>query len=361
MDVRLGVIGNRISPALAESVGQIAAEMPQQAALTQLREQFNVKLSVDAYRRIIDDLHTTIQPHHDAQAAAQLIEWIAQARKSKGKRKVLLQLGRDGVHVPLRPNWRESACSTLSVFDRRGKRVGTVYLGEAPRKDQLFMTRRLNSMLNEIFKKLPGDVPVLRYVTDAGAIPQSYFKEVLSQMTHPCTGKPLAWSWGVDFYHACQYVTKIADTLFGTDSAESHAWSRKCRRILRDKNGGVSTVLRMAAQRLRRQGLKGKRCDYEGGMNYLKKHSSHMDYAARRARGEPIGSGITEAGCKVILSQRFKQSGMRWKRDSMQSIIDLRTACRSRIWNRICAAVQSPEQKLPPISMQLLKMKRAAA
>ena len=60
-----------------------------------------------------------------------------------------------------------------------------------------------------------------------------------------------------------------------------------------------------------------------------------MDYAARREAGDPIGSGVTEAGCKVIFNQRMKQSGMRWKRRSGQWIVDLSTACRSGLWDTI--------------------------
>jgi hypothetical protein len=350
LDVRLGVVGKRVSPALAESIGRLAADMPQQAVIEQIGERFSVSVSVDAYRKIVDELDREIFPHQDQQAIEQLIEWIESARSPCGKHEVLLQVGRDGVHVPLRPGWRESACATLSVFDRDGKRLGTVYLGEAPRKDQLFMTRRLTTILNQVFAGLPGEVPVLRYVTDAGAVPQSYFKEVLSKMKHPCTGEPLAWSWGVDFYHACEYITKIAESLFGTDTEKSQQWSLESRHILRDDDAGVSKVIRRAAQQERRHGLAGKRSDYERGLGYLKKYGGYMDYAARRRKGEPIGSGITEAGCKVIFNQRLKQSGMRWNRDTMQRIINLRTACRSGIWGRIWKAILNPNVELPPIT-----------
>ncbi len=74
-----------------------------------------------------------------------------------------------------------------------------------------------------------------------------------------------------------------------------------------------------------------------------------MDYALRRSKGEPIGSGITEAGCKVIFNQRLKQSGMRRNRDTMQAIINLRTAFRSGVWQAIWRAVISTDQRLPPI------------
>ena len=60
-----------------------------------------------------------------------------------------------------------------------------------------------------------------------------------------------------------------------------------------------------------------------------------MDYEARGKSGASMGSGVTEAGCKVIFNQRMKQSGMRWSKGGGQHIVDLRTACRSHLWNRI--------------------------
>jgi hypothetical protein len=357
LDVRLGVVdvqqgftNGRLSPALADVVGRLAAEMPQQAVIEQIAERFDVRISVDAYRRYVDNIHRLIRPHCDEQAVEQLVAWTVQANQSKGKQRVLLQLGRDGVHVPLRPGWKESGCATLSLFDRKGRRLGTIYLGEAPRKDQLFLTRRLDWILKKYFERLTCKVPVLRYVTDAGALPQSYFKNTLARMKHPLSGKPLSWSWGVDFFHACEYVTKLGDGLFGTDTAEAHRWAEESRRILRHEVDGVGMVIRRAAQQERRHGLMGKRSDFDNGLGYLKKYRQQMDYCQRRAAGQPIGSGITEAGCKVIFNQRLKQSGMRWNRDSMQTIIDLRAACRSGIWEGIWRRILSTEHGLPPIN-----------
>ena len=38
--------------------------------------------------------------------------------------------------------------------------------------------------------------------------------------------------------------------------------------------------------------------------------AGRMDYAARVAAKEPIGSGVTEAACKTVFTRRLKQSGM---------------------------------------------------
>ncbi|TWT38927.1 hypothetical protein Enr8_06210 [Blastopirellula retiformator] len=153
-------------------------------------------------------------------------------------------------------------------------------------------------------------------------------------MVHPVSGKRLEWSWGVDFYHACEYVTKLACALFGSGE-EASAWAAKQRRVLREKLGGVTRVIQSAAQQKRRRGLTGTKKDYDSAIGYLKNYREHMDFATCRRAGEPIGSGITEAGCKVIFNQRMKQSGMRWNRSTGQHIVDLRTALRGGLWSSI--------------------------
>ncbi len=350
LDVRLGLFGERMTPALAEVAGRLAADMPQQAALDILAERFCVRPGVTAYRRIVADIASQVRAEHDDVAIEKLCEWIEQARQSDGENNVLLQVGRDGVYVQTRPCWEEASCGTLAVYDRNGKRVGTVYLGQMPESEQPTMTARLTKVITGVLSRTGGDVPTLRYVTDAGCHPQAYFRNVLSKMMHPVTNEPLAWSWGVDFFHACEYVSTIACAIFGTASKKANEWAESQRHVLRHEIDGVSKVIRSATQQKRRNGLNGTKKDYNSGLNYLKKYRDHMDFAARTLRGEPIGSGITEAGCKVIFNQRLKQSGMRWHRETGQYIVDLRTANRSRLWNDIWKRLTHSRMPLPPIT-----------
>jgi hypothetical protein len=76
VDLRLGVVGNRISPALAEAIGWLAAEMPKKAAIEQIAERFDVQISVDAYRKMVDEIDRTVHPHRDEQAAQRLASLI---------------------------------------------------------------------------------------------------------------------------------------------------------------------------------------------------------------------------------------------------------------------------------------------
>jgi hypothetical protein len=114
----------------------------------------------------------------------------------------------------------------------------------------------------------------------------------------------------------------------------------------------VARVIQSAAQQKRRHGLKGTKKDYASAVGYLDNHRAHRDFAARRRRGDPIGSGVTEAGCKVIFNQRLKQSGMRWRAETGQQIVDLRTAVRSRIWRPVWKRILTPTDDLPTITRQ---------
>jgi hypothetical protein len=67
---------------------------------------------------------------------------------------------------------------------------------------------------------------------------------------------------------------------------------------------------------------------------YLWKRRKHMDYSGYRKQGLPLGSGVTEAGCKVVATQRLKLSGMKWKKEGGQVVLTLRVVWLSAVWDR---------------------------
>jgi hypothetical protein len=350
LDLRLGLVAGRMTPAVAEVAARLSADLPQQSVLQILQERFSIQPAVATLRKVIAEVAGNVRVHHDDVAIVRLGQLLVEAEESVGPHEPVFQAGRDGVFVPTRPCWEEASCGTRAVYDRQRKRLGTVYLGQMPERDQPTMTARLTGVITGTLKNTGDKLPVLRYVTDAGCHPQTYYRDVLRKMKHPVSGERLQWSWGVDFYHACEYVSTLAQSLLGSRGKAAGSWARKQREILRTKPGGISRVIRSAAQQKRRRGLKGAKSDYTSSMNYLKKYRRYMDYAKRRQAGEPIGSGITEAGCKVIFNQRMKQSGMRWHRTTGQHIVDLRTAVRGKLWHSIWQRILKENNKLPEIT-----------
>ncbi len=71
-------------------------------------------------------------------------------------------------------------------------------------------------------------------------------------------------------------------------------------------------------------------------IEYLENHRSRMDYRRYRTQGWFIGSGVVEAGCKHVVGQRLKQSGMFWTEDGATAILTLRCALLSAGgWNHL--------------------------
>ena len=60
----------------------------------------------------------------------------------------------------------------------------------------------------------------------------------------------------------------------------------------------------------------------------------YLRYADYRRVGIPLGSGVTEAACKTVYTQRLKLSGMRWKKPGAQLILNLRVLWLSGVWDQ---------------------------
>ena len=68
---------------------------------------------------------------------------------------------------------------------------------------------------------------------------------------------------------------------------------------------------------------------------YLKKRTHWMRYRHYSSQRLPIGSGITEAACKTVFTQRLKRSGMAWTLAGGQVILDLRMIWLSGVWDEV--------------------------
>ena len=110
-------------------------------------------------------------------------------------------------------------------------------------------------------------------------------------------------------------------------------------RWLKTKPRGVYRVLHSAAAIRRRRMMVGeKRKRYQDAYNYLRRRIGFLDYREYRHNHLPIGSGVTEAACKTVFTQRLKQSGMTWSLEGGQWIVDLRVVQLSGVWPQVYQA-----------------------
>jgi hypothetical protein len=336
LELRLGLEAGLATPALAERVGYWSTDHSQHEVLALLEKDHGVHWSCASLRKLLGTLRDGMAPHREGCQVDQVVRWIEQARASKGRFRPTLSVGRDGIFVPLRHGVaQEGATATVSVLDRQGKRVGTVYVAQMPEPGQGTLTDQLSALLREILSRVDSQKLRLAYVSDEGHHPSTYYHQVLKPMSDPrCPWRRLEWIRIVDFFHACQYVQQLAEAIFGSGSA-SQSWAKQMRQVLKTKADGVSRLLKSASALRLKHGLVGDVKSSTTAYNYIKQRTQWMRYDLYRRQKLPLGSGITEAGCKIVFTQRLKRSGMSWTIEGGQVILDLRVIRLSRVWDQV--------------------------
>ncbi|OWK45588.1 hypothetical protein [Fimbriiglobus ruber] len=347
---RLGLI-HGASPALAARACQFLAEAGsnQQRVLARLRTDHGVGWGVKKLRQVSRAVSDEMAEYrHDAQVD-QLVAWLVAAGASTGRHKPVVCVGRDGITLRLRMTrgslYEVASTGTVSVYDRRGTRLGTVYLAYAPASGQPAMRGALTAIIRDVLTRWEGPLPRWCYVTDAGDNETGYYDDVLKGMTHPRTQQVLEWVRVVDYYHASERVWTLANVLFGGDRG-AVGWAKKMLKWMLQP-GGVNRVLHSAAAfRVARTLTRTQKKEYDRAYAYLRNRMGHMDYARYRRVGVPLGSGVTEAACKTVFTQRLKLSGMRWTKEGAQVILNLRVILLSGVWDvvygRVLAARPQP-------------------
>jgi hypothetical protein len=345
LEKKLGIVAGAATPALAERAAWWFAQYPQGGTLAILKRDHDIRWSKDTLRQVTAAVADGLEQQRPKVQVDKVLDWLAKAQASHGRYRPALVAGRDGIHLPMRGRdpYKEGATATLTVYNRRGKRLGTVYLGRMPQPGQATLSEQLTALLEGVLQRWQGPLPRLAYVTDMGSHPTTYYRRVLSRLVHPRTGERLQWQRICDYYHAAGYVGKMSEALFG-DSSQGRKWLRRMLHRLKEKDG-VKRVLQSATYHAQELGLSGKRQElYQEGYGYLRRYRKWMRYWYYRSVGLPLGSGVTEAACKTVFTQRLKQSGMRWDRSGGQVVVTLRVVLLSGVWEEAVAGWLNSQQ-----------------
>ncbi len=132
----------------------------------------------------------------------------------------------------------------------------------------------------------------------------------------------------VDLFHAREHYWKVGRACFGQDKDRLYQWTEERRRELDDgwPEGVIEAINRCSSL----PGYDKAVCEREIG--YFERNKERMRYADFRKRGLFVGSGVVEAGCRTVIGQRLKQSGMHWTVRGANSIIALRCNVMSNRW-----------------------------
>ncbi len=343
------------TPAFAEAATRSLAEAgaTQAAVLARRKDRHGVAMSAQRLRKLAATRAAAVAEGQISRLADRVVERLGQASARRGRHKPVLSVGRDGVTMR---DYRHRffACAgvaTLAVLDRRGQRLGTVDLGCVPEPNQTTLSQRWTAVIDAVLRRWEGPRPRLCYVTDAGDHETKYDRDVLRPMRHPRTQAPLKWQRVVDFYHTMERIWKMAEVVFGADTRAGSAWAHRMGKLLKKPNGPFRVLHAAAALRTKRKLSKTRRAEFARAYNDIRQRTKWMQYHEYARHGLPLGSGVTEAACKTLVSQRLKLSGMRWTKAGAQVILDLRAALLSGTWaaaNRDVLATMPQPKWLPP-------------
>lgn len=146
----------------------------------------------------------------------------------------------------------------------------------------------------------------------------------------------------LDWYHAAEHVCGFAAVLHPRDEAARHAWSAEAKGILYEQ-GGEALLTHLGALSLPAGTRDEVREELRKLIGYFENNRHRTDYPRYREKGWDIGSGPTEAGCKII-GERLKGSGMRWVEDGAAPVAALRALYVSgaKLWDGFWAQPHRP-------------------
>jgi hypothetical protein len=277
--------------------------------------------------------------------------------------------------------WRVAMTGTIALYDCEGERLHTIYMGATPEYGKEEFHKRFLRELDRVKTQYP-DIPYVG-VGDGAADNWSFLSPITDRQV-------------VDFYHASEYVGKAAAAMFpgkkrakegssgyfvaaearpgsarrqvpvpllcsrtgqrrGTGTCriaeplnsrknpkEKAAWIEDRLHRLKHKQGAASRLLNEMEEFAASHTIRAKqvRCGLESAITYFRNQKQRMNYGYHTARRQPIGSGVTEAACKVLIKQRFCKSGSRWKEEGASAVLSIRalklTAGRwNAFWKRI--------------------------
>lgn len=192
--------------------------------------------------------------------------------------------------------YREVGCATISFCDAEGDLLGAIRMARTPEPKKLTVKASLVAELATVLRQRP-DLTIVK-VADGVADNWNFLSDELPDGEE-----------ALDFFHATEHLHAALAAAYGDGSREARLRFDELREILRDDEGGVERVIR-AIDNLRRRFPRKERLRQCAA--YFRRHRHRMQYAALKARGLPIGSGVVEAACKTLVTQRLKLSGMRW-------------------------------------------------
>jgi hypothetical protein len=329
-DQELDVVGTSFSPGLRRLMARVGAQEPFDAAREDLAELAGVVVQTKAVERISEAVGTAAEAANQAERIVTLAGKVPPVAEPSR-----LYVAMDGTGVPAVP--RETEGRAGKAADGKAKtreaKLGCVFTQTSFDAEGWPIRDPASSSY----------VGAIETVEDFG--PRISAEAMRRGFHHARTvivlGDGAPWIWNlaaayfpdaihiVDLYHAREHLAAVGRLVFGSTSEAGKTWVTARRDELDD--GDVETII--AAIRNLSSSDPKVQDELRKEAEYFETNKLRMCYKHFRARGFFVGSGVVEAGCKTVIGQRLKQSGMRWTVAGANAVIALRCRLLSNRWD----------------------------
>lgn len=353
LEPRAGIVQGQWTPLAARHAAMLVAHLTPQESEGVLRElgaMVASKSSLDRLAKVLSGRWEAQREPFEA-ALRDAYEVPSEART--------VAVSLDGVMVPMKDaagadkreknragagtrtsnGYQEAGCATLTLYDEYGERVDTVRLARMPESKKVTLKQALAAELESVLRQRPE----LNVVKLADGAPDNW-RFLTDELPE---GQEF-----IDFYHASSHLKDAFDAAHGEGTVRSRERFEKYRHILRHDIGGVEKVIRALNYQ---RSIHPRRQRLVQVLGYFRRHRRRMNYALAKLCRLPIGSGVVEAACKTLATQRLKRSGMRWRHRGGQAILTFRALIQSarfdNAWDMLSAtyraSVTVPDNVLP--------------
>ena len=257
------------------------------------------------YAKSLSDFVGSIAQCHESQWEYDLPEFDEPVRS--------ISIGLDGTCMLMhKDGWREAMCGSIGFYDKLGERLHTIYCSATPEYGKEKFKEKLVREIERVKEKFP-DVLYIG-LADGAKDNWTFLKKYTKHQV-------------LDFYHAREYISKAASAIFGRDTKRKDIWVDDWSSRLKHKQGTANRFLKeLEIQRANLDNNNFTERDEELRLviTYYENHKNRMSYPRQLKNNLPIGSGVTEAACKVLIKQRMCISGSRWKDAGASCVLALR-------------------------------------
>lgn len=239
---------------------------------------------------------------------------------------------------PSGPNgYREAACGTFCAYDADGERLETIYHGRMPESRKPTLHEQLEGEVSSYLQAAPM---VANFVCQSDGALENWriLNSIVDSLREQEVLGPETQVHRIaDFFHALEHLKTALDLYYKSNTLKSRAVWQELKLKLLEKKNGVDEVIRKLTyfrNRVSKTRSKTRRKKLTRELAYFRTRKEQMRYAEFVEKGLPIGTGVTEAACKTLVTQRLKRSGMRWAILGGQGVLTLRSLLQSKRWDR---------------------------